>query len=135
MYLGETFGVDKSLYPALGPQRGEAMKWIVWASTTLWAAAPQLRASVRVGGGEEGSRDAGEGEGVKKAFAQTVGVLDGVLEGREYLLGDRYCLADTHIWTLVAWLAAVGVDMAEYPNVRKWMDKVGARPALKALGG
>src|SRR5687768_326574 len=30
MYLGETFGVDKGLYPAAGPKRGEAMKWITW---------------------------------------------------------------------------------------------------------
>lgn len=104
------------------------MKWIVWASTTLWAVAPQLRASVPAGG-------AGEGEGVKKAIAQTVGVLDAALEGREYLLGDRYCLADTHLWTLVAWFAGMGVGMAEYVNVRRWLDKVGARPALKALGG
>lgn len=29
MYLGETFGVRRSLYPDLGPRRGEAMKWIV----------------------------------------------------------------------------------------------------------
>src|SRR5437868_6417543 len=26
MYLGEMFGVDKKLYPAPGPRRGEAMK-------------------------------------------------------------------------------------------------------------
>ncbi|KAI9880154.1 MAG: hypothetical protein M1823_006761, partial [Watsoniomyces obsoletus] len=30
MYLGELFGVDAELYPAPGPKRGEAMKWIVW---------------------------------------------------------------------------------------------------------
>src|SRR5579863_736671 len=35
MYLGETFGVEKKLYPAPGPKRGEAMKWIVWTHVTL----------------------------------------------------------------------------------------------------
>src|SRR5262245_49722860 len=35
MYLGETFGVDKKLYPAPGPKRGEAMKWIAWAAVSL----------------------------------------------------------------------------------------------------
>jgi len=33
IYLGETFGVDKGLFPAAGPRRGEAMKWIVWCAT------------------------------------------------------------------------------------------------------
>ena len=35
MYLGEVFGVGKNLYPAPGPKRGEAMKWITWANVTL----------------------------------------------------------------------------------------------------
>lgn len=35
MYLGETFGVDKKLYPAPGPRRGEAMKWIAWTNVSL----------------------------------------------------------------------------------------------------
>lgn len=44
IYLGETFGVDRKvdganapLFPAAGPLRGEAMKWIVWANTHLAA--------------------------------------------------------------------------------------------------
>ena len=35
MYLGETYGVEKGLYPRPGPKRGEAMKWIVWGNVTL----------------------------------------------------------------------------------------------------
>ncbi len=35
MYLGEMFGVDKKLYPASGPKRGEAMKWIAWTHVSL----------------------------------------------------------------------------------------------------
>ena len=70
IYLGETFGVaedgdsdtdDGSLYPTLGPKRGEAMKWIVWTNTTLAAAGGKLAASLPVGtpgGVEEGSQDA-----------------------------------------------------------------------------
>jgi glutathione S-transferase len=42
MYLGEVFGVDAQLYPALSPQRGEAMKWIAWANVTLAEAANRL---------------------------------------------------------------------------------------------
>jgi glutathione S-transferase len=35
MYLGEVFGVEKSLWPPIGPQRGEAMKWVVWTGYGL----------------------------------------------------------------------------------------------------
>ncbi|HNN94371.1 MAG TPA: glutathione S-transferase, partial [Pseudomonadota bacterium] len=34
IYLGETFGVEKGLYPPPGPARGEVMKWIVWTNVT-----------------------------------------------------------------------------------------------------
>src|SRR5262245_46499620 len=35
IYLGEAFGVDKGLFPAPGPERGAAMKWIVWCNVSL----------------------------------------------------------------------------------------------------
>jgi glutathione S-transferase len=35
IYLGETFGTDKKLWPAAGPKRGEAMKWVVWTNVSL----------------------------------------------------------------------------------------------------
>jgi glutathione S-transferase len=45
MYLGEVFGVDDNLYPAVGPKRGEAMKWIAWGNVTLAEPASRLFAS------------------------------------------------------------------------------------------
>ena len=44
MYLGEIFGVDAKLYPAPGPKRGEAMKWIAWSNVTLVEPASRLSA-------------------------------------------------------------------------------------------
>ena len=35
IYLGETFGVDAGLYPAPGPERGRALKWLVWTNVSL----------------------------------------------------------------------------------------------------
>jgi glutathione S-transferase len=46
MYLGEVFGVDANLYPAAGPKRGEAMKWIAWGNVTLAEPASRLFASL-----------------------------------------------------------------------------------------
>lgn len=151
MYLGETFGVAKdgdekpSLYPALGPKRGEAMKWIVWANTTLVEAAGRLAVTMlpgTPGAVEHGSQDeAGqneqrnaEGEKATKDLAKWLGILDQGLEGRDYLLGQNYCLADTHIHSFVDWLLGMlKVDLIPYSNVKAWLAKVGARPALKEL--
>ena len=59
MYLGETFGTDQ-LYPGLGPQRGVAMKWIVWTNVMLAEAGGRLAAALPAGVAgavEEGSVD------------------------------------------------------------------------------
>ncbi len=152
MYLGETFGVredgetDKqSLYPALGPQRGEAMKWIVWANITLAAAGGRLAASLPAGtpgGVEPGSQDfkseeeKSKAEMLEKAKTEIEGalkVLDGALTGKDFLLGGQYCLADTHLWSFVSWLTMIGVSTTSHPNIKEWMARVGERPALRDL--
>ena len=42
MYLGEVFGESRGLWPALGPKRGDAMKWVSWATVLAFAGAPLL---------------------------------------------------------------------------------------------
>ncbi|KAL9609006.1 MAG: hypothetical protein Q9167_006192 [Letrouitia subvulpina] len=146
MYLGEVFGVDRGLYPSLGPQRGEAMKWIVWTNTTLTPAGGRLAAALPMGmpgGVEEGSQDAAAAEAVssgkaaadeaRKEIADALKVLDGWLVGREYLLGEKYSLADTHIWCFVEWLGIMGVGLDEFQEVKAWVERVRKRPALKDL--
>lgn len=151
MYLGETFGVAKedgdekpSLYPALGPKRGEAMKWIVWVNTTLVQAARRLYAAMPPGTpgsvGHDSQDEAGqneqrkaEAENAKKDLAKWLGILEQGLEGRDYLLGQNYCLADTHVHTFVGLLDMWKVDLSPYSNVKAWQAKIGARPALKDL--
>ena len=67
----------------------------------------------------------------RKDIGKALGVLNGALEGREFLLGLDYCLADTHVWSFASWLTVMGVSMEEYVNVKEWMKRVGGRPALK----
>jgi GST-like protein len=64
-----------------------------------------------------------------------IGVLELGLTGREHLAGD-YSIADiaTYPWIVAAWepFARMMPDkIAEFPNVRAWLDRVGARPAVQ----
>lgn len=58
------------------------------------------------------------------------GVLDRRLAEREYVAGD-YSIADMAIWP---WIlpAPQGQDLSEFPNLAAWVDRVGARPGVKA---
>jgi GST-like protein len=59
------------------------------------------------------------------------GVLNNQLKDREWLACDEYTIADM---ATMPWLRAPerqGVDIEEYPHVKRWRDKIAARPAVK----
>ncbi len=64
-----------------------------------------------------------------------VGVLNRGLDGRTYL-ADEYSIADiaTYPWVVAAWgpfQSMMPEKVAEFGNVRRWLDAVGARPAVQ----
>jgi GST-like protein len=64
------------------------------------------------------------------------GVLDRRLEQHEHLAGD-YSIADMACWPWVITYKSQGIDLEQFPNVRRWYDQLKQRPALRrgyALG-
>ena len=64
-----------------------------------------------------------------------IGVLNEDLRDREYLAGE-YSIADmaTYPWISAAWKPMMGMfpdKAAELGNVKAWLDRVGARPAVE----
>ena len=57
------------------------------------------------------------------------GVLDTRLGEAEYLAGD-YSIADIATWPWVSLHGWAGVPIDELKNLRRWLDAVGARPAV-----
>jgi glutathione S-transferase len=130
IYLGETFGVAKKLWPE-GRARGEAMKWVVWANVTLadtvgrwqrntsaWTPADHHNAKA----GEAGLADLHAG----------LRILDEALDGRAYLCGD-YTLADTHLNAFVDWVGHLSVDLSKYARLQAWSKRCSERPAYQRV--
>ena len=46
------------------------------------------------------------------------GVLEKRLEGREYLVGDNYTLADIAVVCWVVFAAFLGIDIDDFPGVK-----------------
>jgi glutathione S-transferase len=143
MYLGELFGVDAKLYPAPGPQRGEAMKWIAWSNVTLAEAAGRLFASLPPEmQGDPATNAIDEVTSEQKSeivmakakadLADCLKILNMGLDGRSFLLGE-YSLADTHIQGIVGWTEMLDFDLTPFANVTGWLQRCYQRPAIAKL--
>jgi glutathione S-transferase len=143
MYLGELFGVEAKLYPAPGPHRGEAMKWITWSNVTLAEAAGRLFASLppekqgdpATNADEKVTSEKTRASAMAKAkadLADCLRILDIGLEGRSFLI-DEYSLADTHLQGIVGWAAMLDFDITPFTNVTSWLKRCYQRPAIAKL--
>ena len=134
-YLGETFGVDKGLYPAPGKKRGEALKWLVWANVSLVEAVVrwQRNTSER---SPAALRHAPAGAAAREELDALIGVFQAALGGKPTVLGEGPTLVDFHLASIFQWLSHLGVDLAPFPRTKAWLARCSARPAnLKLMAG
>ena len=64
--------------------------------------------------------------------------IDQQLAGKQYLMGDKFSIADAYMFTVMRWSPRVNIDISKWPNIKAYVDRVAARPkvqeALKAEG-
>ena len=60
------------------------------------------------------------------------------LEGKKFLMGDKFTVADAYLFTILNWAGPSKFDMSKWPVLQDYHKRVGARPkvqeALKAEG-
>ncbi len=57
--------------------------------------------------------------------------IDRHLSDRSHLLGDAFTAADAYLFAIVSWSPLVGIDLAHWPHLAAWRDRVTARPAVR----
>ena len=54
--------------------------------------------------------------------------MEGHLEGRTFLVGDRYSIADVSLYAYTHVAGEGGFELDPYPAVRAWLERVAAQP-------
>jgi glutathione S-transferase len=57
--------------------------------------------------------------------------LDGVLAGREYLMGSQFTVADGYLFTMLSWADRMKFDLSALPNLLAYKARVAARPKVQ----
>ena len=129
LYLAKKFGAG-GLYPSRLQDEARAWQWSFWGMTELER--PVLTALFNRAILPESQRDAAAADAAEKALAQPFVVLQGVLSGSPYLLGEQFTVADLNVASILAWARPAQIDFSAVPKVADWLRVCAERPAARA---
>jgi len=123
LYLAKRHGLG-SLYPATLEGEAQVWRWSLWAQGQLepWVMRDALLAEVR----------AAIAEHAGPVIAAALATLDRALEGRSWLIGEAFTVADLNVAAVLSPSRAEHLDLAPYPNLAAWLARCYARPAARA---
>tara|TARA_B100001123_G_C15294864_1_gene1018803 strand:+ start:861 stop:1592 length:732 start_codon:yes stop_codon:yes gene_type:complete len=126
MYLGEKSG---KFFPQSDKERIKVLEWLFWQIGGLGPMAGQVSHFVNYAPNFPGDHSYSEIR-YKNEYDRLLGVMDMVLEEREFLAGD-YSIADMASFPWVTAYKRYEVDLDSFKNVRRWFDAIKSRPAVR----
>lgn len=122
-YLAEKTG---KLMPQDIRGRMEVTQWLFWQVANLGPMPGQLIFFLR-----NTEKHAFGIERYTKETERLFGVLNLRLEGKTWLAGGSYSIADIAAYAWAAPYNLFGLDLDVYPNVERWLEAIASRPATE----
>ncbi len=123
IYLADKTG---KLLPKQGEDRYRVIEWLMWQMGGPGPMLGQVHHFVKYNKGKSAYAE----ERYSKEAQRLYGVLDRRLEGRDFVAGD-YSIADIAIWPWISRFEWQEVDLAKFPNVKRWYTAIAGRPAVQ----
>lgn len=115
---------DARLAPPAGSMsRYRLLEWLSFISSELHKGFGPL---LRPGNPEEVKTAAREKLGRRLGFAANH------LASRQYLVGDHFTVADAYFYTVLTWTRVAGIDLAAWPVLAAYRERIQQRPAVQA---
>ena len=133
LYLGDRYGVEKGMWPKLGtPEHADALSWTVWANTELAASVVDfaLHGCDLAWAHPKEDRSAVVAKTAREEWTAKVALVDQRLEGREWLAGKSFTLADVAVGMVVGMGKMICGLPIDGKNVGGWVGRVTTRPAF-----
>ncbi len=129
IYLADKTGKLVSADPS---ERYQTIQWLMWQMGGLGPMAGQLGFFNKFAGKDY--EDRRPFERYRDEVRRLLSVLDSRLEGREFIMGRDYSIADIACWPWVRningfYEAGEAVGFESFVNVVRWLDTCASRPA------
>jgi glutathione S-transferase len=69
---------------------------------------------------------------VREALAQRFDYLSTQLQGKSFLMGDTFTVADGYLFTVLGWTKPTHIDLEKWPVLSAYTKQISARPAVQA---
>jgi len=66
-----------------------------------------------------------------ETFGKRLGLVEKALQGKDYLTGKAFSVADAYLFTIVNWAPMLGIDLTPWPTVMQFQKRVASRPAVQ----
>jgi len=133
LYLAERFeGPDgTSLAAQTHAERAEILRWSFWVVTECEKEALAFLMHRFLMPPER--RKPQLADDAVRHLAGPLRVLEQHLQGRPWLAGGRFTVADICVASVLSWVAGAADLMASCPQAKAWLDRCLARPAWQAV--
>jgi GSH-dependent disulfide-bond oxidoreductase len=124
IYLADKVG---KLLPREGEGRYRVLEWLMWQMGGVGPMLGQVHHFSKFNPGKAPYAE----ERYAKEAKRLYGVLDKRLAGHPFVAGE-YSIADIATWPWISRYEWQQIDLAEFPNVKRWYNEIAARPAVQA---
>jgi GST-like protein len=128
LYLAETY--PSPLLPS-DDSRWDVMQWLVWQAANLGPVFGNKLSYTRYMDDVPAEQKSHPLERFNNEAQRLLRVLDKQLEGRDYICGDNFTIADIACYPWVRGWKWSKIDITGHANVVAWVDRVRARPAVE----
>jgi len=123
VYLGERYDTDGRFWPRTPEGKAAVQRWLAAAAGPLMFGLAAAR-RVRLLGAKL------DYDGAVATGTRLLGVLEGELALRPYLVGSAPTVADLSMYAYVARAPEGDVSLEPYPAVRAWLSRIEALPGF-----
>jgi len=121
------FGEGTRLVPQDAYERAQMLQWMFFEQYDLEINIAVIRFWLHVLGGVPVGQEVVY-ESKLAAGYKTLDAMEAHLDGREWLVGAASSLADISLYAYTHVAHEGGFEMARYPSIRAWLDRVAAMP-------
>jgi glutathione S-transferase len=121
---------EKGLWPSDVKSQADVLRWFAWENAHWDAESVGMvsfekgsKVVMKLGPADPAFITRGE-----QNFARFATVLNGYLENKNWLVGERLTLADFSVGGVIPSAKAMDLSISKYPEISRWYDKLSALP-------